>query len=528
MALEPKVYQAFEDIVDQENISQEPVILDSYAFQMGTKAVPYKIWMERPEAVLLPGSTGEVQAIVKACNRYGVKFKALGSGFCTVANVARPGRIHLDMRRMNRIVEINERDCYAVVEPYVTWSQLQAETMRKGLNCNTIEAGGQCNIMASCTSGWGMGLKSVQMGHNERNNLGVEWVLPNGDLLRLGALGSGAGYFCGDGPGPSLRGIMRGFLGAWGGLGVFTRVAIKLYHWPGPPDFFPLSGVSPIYNAEIPENTFKNFYCFFTDWDDFADAGLKIGESEIAEEFGKANAAIIALQVSRSNQEFSQIYRLQKSQIKGPGFQVIIAAESEDEFKYKEKVLHKILADHNGKVLPAVAHELMQKRIISQCVKVSTINRSLFRPTGAYSSTMGSMDTWDLGCAQARKGAEIKQKYVDSGLLFDDGVENGWGLLYEQGHFGHLEMLNNYDPADQPSAHAMADNAAEANQAMLDCAMGVPFGGGGDRMHDLYGPQTMNYPHWLEAIKNTFDPNCAADPSAYIRPRGPDGKPLTS
>jgi len=278
MALELKVYRVFEDIIGEENISQEPVILDSYAFQMGTKAVPYRIWMARPEAVLLPGTTEEVQAIVKACNRYGVKFKALSTGFATVANVARPGRILLDMRRMNRIIEINERDCYAVVEPYVSWVQLQAEVMKKGLNCNSIEAGGQCSILASCTSGWGMGLKSVTMGHNERNNLGVEWVLPTGEVLRLGALGSGTGYFSGDGPGPSLRGIMRGFLGAWGGMGVFTKVATKLYHWPGPPNFFKLTGVSPIYDAEIPDKTFKNFYCFFNNWDDFADAGLKVGE----------------------------------------------------------------------------------------------------------------------------------------------------------------------------------------------------------------------------------------------------------
>ena len=518
MALESKAYTALEDIVGPENISQEPAILDTYAFQMGTKAVPTKLWMARPEAAVLPGSTEEVQAIVKTCNRYGVSFKAISTGFSTAANIARTGSIHLDLRRMNRILELNERDMYAVVEPYVSWVQLQAEAMKKGLNCNTPECGGQCSVVANCTSGWGMGNKSVAMGHNERNVLGVEWVLPTGEILRLGSVGSGAGWFCGDGPGPSLRGIMRGFLGAWGGLGVVTKVGVKLYHWPGPPDFFPLKGVSPIYDAEIPP-TVKNYYCFFTNWEDFANAGLKVGEAEIAAEFAKVSPALVALMVSRSNQEYSQVYRFTKTLVKGPGFQVIIEADSPKEFEYKEKVLMQILAETNGKNLPLVTHELMQSRVISQTVKCSAIARGVFRATGAYSSTMGSMDTWDLGVTQARIGADLKQRYVDMGMLLDDGVENGWGLLYEDGNFGHLEMVNMYDPADPESCQVFQDSLSEATDVMVSECLGVPFGGGGDRMNEFLGPHIMNYHLWLQKIKKTFDPNVAADPAAYMRPK---------
>ena len=46
---------------------------------------------------------------------------------------------------------------------------------------------------------------------NERNVLSVEWVTPAGDILRLGSANNpNAGWFCGDGPGPSLRGMMKG------------------------------------------------------------------------------------------------------------------------------------------------------------------------------------------------------------------------------------------------------------------------------------------------------------------------------
>ena len=100
MALESKVYRALEDIVGPENISQEAAILDTYAFQMGTKAVPTRLWMARPEAVLLPGSVEEVQAIVKTCNRYEVRFKAICTGFSTAA------RRETEIATTSRIVKI--------------------------------------------------------------------------------------------------------------------------------------------------------------------------------------------------------------------------------------------------------------------------------------------------------------------------------------------------------------------------------------------------------------------------------------
>jgi len=221
--------------------------------------------------------------------------------------------------------------------------------------------------------------------------------------------------------------------------------------------------------------------------------------------------------MSKSNQEFAQIYHMIRTLVKGPGFQVLIMADSQQEFDYKEKVLMQILAEKRGKNLPLVTHERMQSRVIPQLVKVSSIARVCFRPTGAYSSTMGSMDTWDLGITQAKIGAELKQKYVDMGVLFDDGVENGWGLLYEDGHFGHLEMLNNYDPADPESCRMFQESLSEATDKMITSCLGVPFGGGGDRMADILGPHIMNYPYWLRKIKKAFDPNVASDPSSYVR-----------
>ncbi len=228
-----EAYEALQETVGEENVSREPAVLDSYAWQPFLNEDP-ELWTSRPEVVILPASTEEVQAVVKACGKHGLKFKALCTGWGVHAGPTSEGVVQIDLRRMDRILEIDEKNMYAVVEPYVSGAQLQAEVMKRGLNTHLIGAGPVCSPLASATSMHGVGHDGIYMSYSPRNVLGVEWVLPTGEVLYLGTPGSGMDWFCGDGPGPSLRGIMRGSSGAFGGLGGFTKCALKLSPWPGP------------------------------------------------------------------------------------------------------------------------------------------------------------------------------------------------------------------------------------------------------------------------------------------------------
>lgn len=181
----------------------------------------------RPAAVVLPGSTAEVQAVVRICLEHGLRLKAMSTGWGIWNMVSGEDVVQVDLRRMDRILEIDERNMYAVVEPYVSCAQLQAETMKRGLNCYIIGAGAGTSPLASATSLCGYGWSGLTTGYSARNLLGVEWVLPDGEVLRLGSHGSGLGWFSGDGPGPSLRGVARGFIGNCGSLGIFTACAVK-------------------------------------------------------------------------------------------------------------------------------------------------------------------------------------------------------------------------------------------------------------------------------------------------------------
>ena len=112
----------------------------------------------------MPGSTREVQAIVRLCNRRKIKCKAFSTGFGPHNAVASEGEIILDMRRMNRILDIDERNMYVVMEPYVSFAQVQAEAHKRGLNCHIPGAGSQVSALASSTSVAGHGIQGISQG----------------------------------------------------------------------------------------------------------------------------------------------------------------------------------------------------------------------------------------------------------------------------------------------------------------------------------------------------------------------------
>ena len=125
MALSKQIYAALEDVVGAENICDNPVIVPSYhQTELG--------------AVLLAKYTAKVQAIVKICNKFKLPFLPVCTGW---TGQFVKGSLYLDLRRMKSIIEINEKNMYAVVEPYVITAQLQAELMKRGLHMNVKGSG---------------------------------------------------------------------------------------------------------------------------------------------------------------------------------------------------------------------------------------------------------------------------------------------------------------------------------------------------------------------------------------------------
>lgn len=523
MALERDIYRAFEDVVGLENISENPAILDSYAWTglpqesetAGTaegRETEFVRFAPRFEAILLPKNTDEVQAIVKLCNRYGIKCKAFSTGFIFGNIPASAGVIQLDLRRMNQIVEINEKNLYAVVEPYVISAQLQAELMKRGLNSNIIGAGSQTSALPLAAL-WGTGHMAQTVSIGERNLLAVEWVTPEGEIVRMGSLGSSGEWFCGDGPGPSLRGIIRGSITPMGGMGIYTKVATKIYYWPGP-SRFPIEGVSPHYAPrEIPP-CFMIRYFSFLSMEKLAEAMRKIGESEIAFELMGFPISMIAANMATSNQEEIETFKRLRKQVKGPGFVIIIAGNSPREFEYKKRVLRQIINEAGGRSLEIMEDSKIGGAQLWRFIRVTASIRETFRATGDHHGMFPGHNTFAPIVKLAQKYAEVKAELIREGLLLDDGAD-AFPWTEEHGFLAHAEVLYRYAASHESLKGIQYLNEQLVKRALQEPA-GVPFFVTGDQLHDIFGPQTSDYHLWLRKIKKAFDPNGTSDSFGYI------------
>ena len=181
---------------------------------------------------------------------------------------------------MDKILDIDEKNMFAIVEPYVICAQLQAEAMKRGLNINIIGAGCSTSVVASACAYFGGGPSSYYNGNNSDNLLGQEWVTPSGEDHPHRLAEFRRGWFCSEGPGPSVRAITRGYLGSRGGLGTFTKCAIKLSRLARTDRCSKPKGPPPGYRLPIPEN-FRAYTIGAPSWDAWANCYYKIYDNGI-------------------------------------------------------------------------------------------------------------------------------------------------------------------------------------------------------------------------------------------------------
>ena len=214
MAFSEIALKAFQDVVGEENATSDPVMCQAYSRVQWT---PDGILQRdqiglamRPACVVMPGSTAEVQAVYRIANRYHFPLIPRGTGMINCAFPNREGTVVIDPKRMNKIVELDADNMYAVVEPYVNFAALQAEANKVNLSYPSPPAGSQISVLANISWHGGYG-NSWLSGLGANMLLGFEMVLPSGEILRSGSLAqTGNDWIWNDGPGPDLRGFLRG------------------------------------------------------------------------------------------------------------------------------------------------------------------------------------------------------------------------------------------------------------------------------------------------------------------------------
>lgn len=518
-----EILRRLEEAVGPDYVSMDPAVLDGYAFQSFGNLGESAPWIHRPVAVVLPSTAEEVRAVVNACRDLKLKFKAFSTGWGAHGGPGGDGVVQIDLRRMDRILDLDEKNMIALVEPYVICAQLQAEALKRGLNLHIIGAGCGTSPLASCTSMDGTGWTGLSTGYNCRNVLAVEWVLPDGEMIRLGSAGSGCGWFCGDGPGPSLRGVMRGLFGARSGLGVFTKAAVKLYSWHGDPRP-QVEGTMDDLRAVVPEN-FRIYMCLFPSFEDYADFAYRVADAEIGFMICKNSIGLIlSIFMPRLLKKLAGRGNLKAALNAAEHmFQFMIAAASPGELEYQERVLAELIEECRGVLIDLASAPGLGGAVWWGMVRGALPPLS-FRMGGMMGTSFGTCAAFDNCVNQSRVGAELKRRYIEQGKLFDDLADNAWGGIYEgSGHYGHQEELILFDHRDPSHRSGVAEYALEAAETMRDRNFGVGLGAfmlEASERDRVFGPHTWDYPSWQRRIKKMLDPDGAADGSFYCADQG--------
>jgi glycolate oxidase len=530
MKLSTEAYRALEDIVGTDNISEDPAILDSYAYQMGNEVTvtPGSRFMARPVAVMMPGSTEEVQSIIKTCNRYRLKYKAYSTGWGFWGGCQTEGIIKLDLRRMGRILEIDEENLFAVVEPYVVAAQLQAEAMKRGLNCHMTGAGASHSCLAAATSFQGNGPDTLSMGFSGENVLGMEWVMPTGEILRTGSLGSGAGWFCGEGPGPSVRGLCRGNVGAAGGMGVYTKCALRLDPWPGPP-VMPAEGTAPAYRSPLPDN-FRAYTLTFPTWQAYADCYYKIYDADIGyilhsqfNKFGEDLQAAMVKIISDHTRHLDDLEDLagdpevQKlnNELKR-SFQIVLAGMTPRDIEYQEEVLEEILRETRGRKVAAMSDREMEKYVLMYLIKLPYKNLN-FVYAGGYTTCFTHKGPPDFVVGYVPHAMELLKRHQQSGLIVDCGANSMMGASAFMGGGGvaWFEQFMFHDPHVKESMKegvaVVVDSGKFSREHHWPSTYEGVFGTEEQKKNQMLASNQPEVYRWQRKIKEAFDPNEGGD-----------------
>jgi glycolate oxidase len=178
-----------------------------------------------PDVIVLPADAREVAAVVKICaaRRIPIVPRGAGTGY-TGGAVPLQGGVVLSLERMNRILEIDEANLVAIVEPAVITGDLQDAVERVGLfyppdpaSLRKSSVGGN---VAECAGG----PRAFKYGTTKKYVLGLEAVLPTGEIVKTGGkvVKNVVGYD-----------LTQLLVGSEGTLAIITRIILRLV--PKPP-----------------------------------------------------------------------------------------------------------------------------------------------------------------------------------------------------------------------------------------------------------------------------------------------------
>jgi glycolate oxidase len=205
----------FSEIVGNHNLLTGDAIPEDYSHDEELTQPPQK-----PAYVAKPATAEEVSQLLIAATEHKVPVTARGSG-SGLSGAARPreGGLVISFERMNAVLEVDTTNQVAVVQPGVTLTELDAATADAGLRY-MVQPGELSSSVGGNVGTNAGGMRAVKYGIARHNVLGLQAVLPSGEIIRTG------GKIAKVSTGYDLTQLI---VGSEGTLALATEVIVKLY-----------------------------------------------------------------------------------------------------------------------------------------------------------------------------------------------------------------------------------------------------------------------------------------------------------
>jgi len=525
--LPAEVYKALENIVGKEWISRDRAVLETYSklsldaegFIKKHRKSPANI----PACIVLPGSTEEIQSVVRVATRYRVPFIPFTNGQMMSAPTFPVPMITIHLSRMNRVY-IDEDNMTATLEAYADYGQLMAEAAKVGLwNGGTPLATTLCKLSSQAAFA-GIWQTSKKYGLLDRNIVDIKLVLPNGEIMRTGShTVAGADASWEDGPGPSLLGVIRASAGT---TGIITEITVKLHTWvggeemPEPPAGRPSipSYFEERFDHAPPPERHRLYWIEFPDYDSEIKAYREVAHSGIG--IGLNAAGVYSAYYCSPTQKMTEERAKEKFFPSWNLYIIVAGITSDRQIDYEEKVIREIAGECGGRLLsedykPEVLEALAPWNL--DCIRNVCGYRMNRRMYAGGSLPSGPPE---VAKYHSRIWRETLEEFGETHIT-DRGGADTTTFVYgiePSGRYTLSETDIYPDPLDTESLEKCVKitlHSAVRNAAERKC---TPFGLGGpaEPFVTFFPEQGPNVHLLLRKLRKVFDPDSVCSPGRQV------------
>ncbi len=218
-----RVLKELQSIVGAKNATAAKHVRFAYSYDLSF------VQPKMPDYVVLVENVEQVQGIMRFANQEKIPVTPYTAG-TNIGGLTIPerGGILMDLKRMNRILDIDAESHYAVVEPGVSHAQLAEALYKHNLRFGW-PVGPPSASVSSCAISHGIGGLNARYGLNSQEITSMEVVLPTGELVRVGSCAIQENAWHSVLPMPQMDGLFKGWLGS---TGVITKLGVGVHPIP--------------------------------------------------------------------------------------------------------------------------------------------------------------------------------------------------------------------------------------------------------------------------------------------------------